>query len=92
MLRRLGDYSLRSVMRSYNGQKFNRRRACWYAVFEVDLSRANLSNANLSVKPVEGKLVVEPVEGEPVSWQGEPIGWKGEPINYWLDHSSFLKK
>ena len=50
MLRRLGDYPLCSVTRSYNGHKFNPRRACWYVVFEADLSRVNLSTAkeNLS--------------------------------------------
>ena len=59
MLICLGDYPLRSVTIIYNGQKFNRRRACWYVVFETDLSKANLSvehleenlsKVNLSVK------------------------------------------
>ena len=56
MLRCLGDYLLCSVTRSYNGQKLNRHRACWYVVFEVDLLRVNLSNANLLVEHVMEKL------------------------------------
>ena len=73
MLKRLGDYLLRSVTKEVmTVQKFNRRRACWYDVsrgepvecelfegkpVEVDLSRENLSNANLSAEPVEGEYV-----------------------------------
>ena len=52
----MGDYPLRSVKRSYNGQNFNYRRACWYVVFEADLSRENLLNANLSSEHVEENL------------------------------------
>ena len=37
-------------------QKFKHHRACWYVVFEVDLSRENLSNANLSAEHVEENL------------------------------------
>ena len=43
MLRHLGEYLLRLVTRSYNGKNFNSHRACWYAIFEVNLSAANLS-------------------------------------------------
>ena len=57
MLGRFGDYRLRSVTRSYNGQKFNRCRVCWYDVFEADLLSANLSAEPVEGKPVEGELV-----------------------------------
>ena len=59
MLRHLGEYLLRSVTRSYNGQKFNRHRACWYVVFEVEQLRVNLSNANLSTEHAEANMSKE---------------------------------
>ena len=37
-------------------QKVNWRRAGWYAVFEADLSKANLSNVNFSAEHVEENL------------------------------------
>ena len=50
MLRPLGDYLLRSITWSYNGQKFIHRRACWYDVFEANLSAVTTCRLNMSRK------------------------------------------
>ena len=60
MLRRLDEYLLCSVTRSYKGQKFNRHKACWY-----DVGHELVNQVNLLVVGFQGELV----EGEPIEYQ-----------------------